>query len=104
MGEKLEAVQKLSFSDLKKMAEAGGFRVEATGGAIIAVPPGMMVLTTSHNCWSIGVRYSTLARSRYKEVSMSSECMLQTYPYLKNSDYNIVKELLDAEHRRTHNA
>ena len=101
MSEKLDAFQKYSFGDLNKMAEACGFSIVATAGAVIAVPPGMIILTTSPNNWSIGVRYSILARSHYKEVSMTLECMLQTYPYLKESDYFTVKELMDAEYRRT---
>ena len=101
MSEKLDTIHNYSFSYLKNMAEAGGFSIEATAGAVIAVPPGMIILTTSPNNWGIGVRYSILARSHYKEVSMTLECMLQTYPYLKESDYFTVKEPMDAEYRRT---
>ena len=49
----------------------------------------------------MGVRYSILARNHYRQASESLECMLQTYPYLKESDYFTVKELMDAEYRRT---
>ena len=100
MNEKLETFQNYSFSDLNKLAEAGGFSIEATAGAVIAIPPGMIVLTVNPTSWSIGVRYSILARDHYKEVQMSLECMLQTYSYLRESDYFTIKELLDAEHRR----
>ena len=50
------------------------------------------------------MRYSILGRNRYKEVTMSSECMLQTYPYLQEFDYFPVTEPMDAEYRRTSSA
>lgn len=94
---KLASVHKMSWGDLMGAMSPKGFAHNLVEGQVLAVPAGMIVLTLGpKDGHCIMVRWSTLRAQDFEAAHKVLLAMLQDYPYLGGTDYETLKDLMQA--------
>jgi hypothetical protein len=86
-----------TLAELLELARTAGFAVTVKKGDIVAIPPGVLMVTVSQpKDVTVTIRWSIMRGGDYKDVRETITTMMQSYSYLEQTDYRTIKVLMEA--------
>ena len=94
---KFAKVHQMTWEALLELVHRSGFAVKVDNEDVIAIPAGFIIIThVRKGAEPTSLRWGVMSGSAYPRAHAILTDMLQSFPYLKNTDYNLMGGLMEA--------